>query len=514
MLNRHKTALLALFASTALFACAPTTPPITRVPETPVATTPAVTPPPAAIATTPPVRAEDLVDLSVVTSNRWALADKPTNIEVRVHLKAKPRKSAKRPPINLGLVVDTSGSMEGSAIEDARKASLALLDSLSEGDRLALVVFHSTTEVLVPSTVLTKENMSAIRTKIAAMKASGTTDLAGGLNAGLAQVASVFRADGINRVVLLGDGVPNDPSQIPGLAQRAASQRIAITTLGLGLDYDETLMSNLSLTSGGRYHYLKDSTAVAKVFTDEVLRLKQVVGGSTTVTLSPGPGVVVKDVIGLPTQQYGGKSVVMLGDMSEGDERDVLVRLEVAGRHAGSVVELLDAEAGFANPDQPSARLSERAFASVKSSADAAEIEAGRDKDVEHAVAKMGLADAIVKSVALARAGDLSGARKLLDAAEKLAKAAAKEFDDKDLADKLKSIPEVKKQLPKMVPPPMPMVAMGPTKRALAPGGAPAEAPAPDAPMAPAKPSAPLPAPVPAVVMKSQADAMGTIMGM
>ena len=272
-------------------------------------------------------------------------------------------------------------------------------------------------------------------------------------------------------------------------------------------------MSNLSLTSGGRYHYLKDSTAVAKVFTDEVLRLKQVVGGSTTVTLSPGPGVVVKDVLGLPMQQYGGKSVVMLGDMSEGDERDVLVRLQVTGRHAGSVVELLDADVGMMSPEQPGTRLSQRAFVSVKSTADAAEIEAGREKDVEHAVAKMALADAIVKSVALARAGDLNGARKLLDAAEKLAKVAAKEFEDKDLADKLKSVAEVKKQLPKMVPPPMPMVAAGPSK-VYTPDGMPAARPESDAKVAAAKPSAPLPAPVPAVVMKSQAEAMGTIMGM
>ena len=507
------TALLAFVASTALAACAPTTP-ITRVAET--APQPATSTPPAVaaepVAKVPDVRAEDLVDLRAVTSNRFALADKPAEIQVRVHLKAKGRKGVKRPPINLGLVVDTSGSMEGTAIEDARKASLALLDALSEGDRLALVVFHSTTEVLVPSTVLTKESIADIRAKIGGIKASGTTDLAGGLAGGLNEVRKVFQANGINRVVLLGDGVPNDPIQIPGLAQAAAAQRIAITVLGLGLDYDETLMSQLSLTSGGRYHYLKDSSQVAKVFTDEVLRLKQVVGRGTTVTFSPGPGVVVKEVLGLPAQRIGAKSVVVLGDMSEGDERDVLVRLQVAGRHAGSVVELLDAEVGLDNPDRPGLRLSERAFVSVKATAEAADVDNGRERDVEHAVAQMSLADAIVRAIALARAGDVPGARKMLDAAEKAAKAAAKEFDDKDLAEKAKSIPAVRKSLatlaPPPAPPPPPQRFGGPTKvDATRDAPMPAQAPAS---LAPARPSSPVPAPV----MKSQADAMGTIQGL
>ncbi len=499
-----KTAFLAFLASTALLACAPTTTTITHVADVtppPVKTADAVAVDP--VAKVPEIKAEELIDLEAITSNHFALADKPTEIQVRVHLKAKPRKGTKRPQINLGLVVDTSGSMEGSAIDDARKASLALLDALSEGDRLALVVFHSTTEVLVPSTVLTKETIADIRTKIGGIKANGTTDLAGGLAGGLNEVRKVFQANGINRVVLLGDGVPNDPIQLPGLAQAAAAQRISITALGLGLDYDETLMSQLSLTSGGRYHYLKDSSQVARVFTDEVLRLKQVVGRGTAVTFSPGPGVVVKEVLGLPVQRIGTKAVVVLGDMSEGDERDVLVRLQVAGRHAGSVVELLDAEVGVDNPDRPGLRLAQRAFVSVKATADAAEIAKGRERDVEHSVAKMSLADAIVHAIALARAGDVPGARKMLDAAEKDAKAAAKEFDDADLAEKAKGIPAVRKSLATLAPLPPPPP---PRFSNFGPGGAPMPSPKS---VAPAR----APSPVPAAVMKSQADAMGTIQG-
>jgi Ca-activated chloride channel family protein len=496
-----KTALLALIVATTLAGCAPKMEAIHPVvePTKPQGTTTAV----AAVAAAPEIQAEELVELAAVTSKRFVLAEKPGEIEVRLHLKAKPRKGARRPSINLGLVVDTSGSMEGAAIEDARAASLALLDALAEGDRLALVVFHSGTEVLVPSTQLTKKSIAEIRAKIGGMKANGTTDLAGGLAAGLAEVTKSFQTGGINRVVLLGDGIPNDPSPLASLAQAAGERRIAITALGLGLDYDETMMSRLALTSGGKYHFIQDSSKVAQFFADEVLRLKEVTGRTTIVTLSPGPGVVVKDVIGLPVQRDGIKSSVMLGDMSEGDERDILVRLSVPGRHAGSVVELMDAEVAFENPVAPGRRLAERSFVSTKATADAGEIEKGRERDVEHAVARLSVADAIVRAVAAARGGNVPLGRSILDAAEKEAKAAAKEFEDKELAEKAKSIGPLRRSLASLSPPPPPQPGWAPPPSAGAPRPAVARKDA-DATAEPA------PA---AVVMKSQAEAMSTIQG-
>ncbi|MBK8251950.1 MAG: VWA domain-containing protein [Polyangiaceae bacterium] len=454
--------------------------------------------PPPAVAADPALTGADLISVETTPSNRFVLAEKPGEVVVRVHVKGKARNTDKRPPINLALVVDTSGSMEGKAMDDARAASLALVSSLSEGDRLALVVFHSTTEVLVPATILNKQTMGEIREKISAMKASGTTDLGGGLAAGLNEVRKYLTGDGINRVVLLGDGIPNDKSPLPSLAQSAATQHITITSLGLGLDYDETLMSQIALTSGGKYHFINDSAKVAKVFTDEVLRLKAVSARGAVVQFKPGPGVAIKEVIGLPSQPIGNGAQVILGDLSEGDERDVLIRLTTPPRNAGAVVELLDAEVSLTHPQAPGRRISERAFISVKATADASEIEKSKVADVEHIAAKVIVADAIVRSVALARNGDLTNARLLLDGAEKVGKLAAKVHNDNDLAEKVKSIGPLRKTLAALVPPPAPPPP---------PGG-----------WGGAKPSvAPAAAPVPpadaAVVMATQAAAMRDLQG-
>lgn len=508
-----KTAFLAIVAATALAGCAPKVDTALVAHPEPAVTSPKPAPRPAPVAVAPPapeIQAADLVDLSALTSNRFVASDKAGEIVVRLRLSARPRKGGARPPINLALVVDTSGSMEGAAIDDARAASLALLDSLSEGDRLALVVFHSSTEVLVPSTTLTKKNMAEIREKISAMKASGTTDLAGGLSAGLAEVRKTLDAAGINRVVLLGDGIPNDPTQLQSLSYSAQQQRISVTALGLGLDHDETLMSQLALTSGGKYHFINDSAKVAKVFSDEVLRLKEVTGRAAVVTLKPGPGVVVKEVIGLPVQRTAVGSQVVIGDMSEGDERDLLVRLSVPARHAGAVVELLDTDVSVDHPAKPGTRLSRRSFVSARATADAAEIEKSRERDVEHAVARLSVADAIVRAVAAARSGNVALGKSILDQAEKEAKAAAKAYDDPELAAKAKSIAPLRKSLASLAPPPAPPGWQQNGSGAVPLPNRPVH-PAPG--NLPAMTLAPAAARAPAIVMKSQADAMKTIQG-
>jgi Ca-activated chloride channel homolog len=446
----------------------------------------------------PALQASDIVALESTTSNAFVRADKASTVDVRLRIKTKSIPGTPRPPINVAVVVDTSASMEGAAMEDAKKACTALLDKLSPGDRLALVAFHSGVDVLVPSTVLTSKNMDAIRSKISAMKPFGTTNLAAGLTAGLAEARKNFRDDGINRVVLLGDGVPNDPTSLPALAQSAGQGKISITTLGLGLDYDETVMSTIALNSGGKYHFIKESAKVAEVFQDEVLRLQRVVARSVTLRLATGPGVSIQNVVGLPMSS---PSTVTLGDMIEGEERDVVVRLSLPAKHDGSVVELMDAEVILDHPTAPGQQLVERTFAAVKSTTDTAQIASARNRDVERSAARTDFADRIVRAVAAARSGNLPLAMSLLDTAEKDAKTLSKDLDDPILAEKIDTIGPLRRSLPSLVRREVaaPVVSQAQPGLPYAPGLA-----------VPGKPTMAAPA---AVVMDAQAEAMSALQG-
>src|SRR5688500_12262230 len=120
--------------------------------------------------------ASDYVSFEAAPSNRFTKAGEPGELLVRLRVGARALKNTPKPPVNLALVVDTSGSMEGDMIEDAKKASLALLDALSPGDTLAVVAFHSRAEVLTPATRINAKSAAKIREQISGMRAHGTTD--------------------------------------------------------------------------------------------------------------------------------------------------------------------------------------------------------------------------------------------------------------------------------------------------------------------------------------------------
>jgi Mg-chelatase subunit ChlD len=91
-----------------------------------------------------------LVSLTSALAQELVAADSPSELRVRLRIDAAELARAKRPPINVVLVMDTSGSMEGRAIADARAAARALVDGLAEGDHFAVVTFDSRADVLVP----------------------------------------------------------------------------------------------------------------------------------------------------------------------------------------------------------------------------------------------------------------------------------------------------------------------------------------------------------------------------
>lgn len=321
------------------------------------------------------------------------------SVFARIEVGAAPRPAHGRPPVNLVLLVDTSGSMEGKAIEDARAASLALLDTMSPRDHFAVVAFDSKADVLLPSTRIDDADLKELRTKIGAMKAQGTTDMVAGLRKALDQAEAAMEKEGVNRIVLLGDGVPNDDAQIDSLVRQATAHGISITTMGLGNDYDETLMGRIAQQSGGKFSYVEDSAKVSSFFEEEVTRLHKVVARGAYVELRPGPGVTIKSVIGRHFAHSDAHAVnVPLGDLTFGETNEIVVELATNAPKEGATVEALDAVVHWTEQSGGVAR-EERAFLGAKATKDDAKIGESKSKDVADAVERAKDAAATLKKI-------------------------------------------------------------------------------------------------------------------
>jgi Ca-activated chloride channel family protein len=384
-------------------------------------------------------------------------------VYARIRVSTRQRLSSARGAVNVALALDTSGSMVGAPIEEARRAAVQMIDTMRDGDRLAVVVFHSKTEVLLPSTELTDEVRRHIKRRVLSVVARGTTDMAGGLDAAIQEVRSNLQPKGVNRVVLLGDGIPNNAASIETSARDASERGIAITTVGLGLDYDETLMGEIAQLSGGRFRYIEAADKVAAFFQEELQRIDTVYARRASAVLTPGPGVRIESVVGSERSSPGGAAYVPLGDITHGDTRDIMVRMTVTPRKAGVAIELLDAVITFEDALEDAGSLERHVYFGATTSDDGALVAKATSPDVELSAALAEASATMIKALELARRGSFVRARELLTKGADSALAQARRTPSADLERHASNMATVAGDMPEVDAPTPPAEPSAPS---------------------------------------------------
>ena len=373
----------------------------------------------------PLVQAHDpgLVDMTLAPTAGLVRALATDELGLDVKISAHALADAQRPPLDLALVLDTSGSMEGPSIEAVRAAAQGLVARLRDGDRISIVAFGSHPDVIVANTAVTAASRAAVTGAIEHLTARGTTDLAGGLVTGLRQVEAFEIPHGVARIVLLSDGVPNTAQDLPGLLAQIHQQGISVTTLGLGEDYDTEVMTQIARDTGGSFHYLDKPDDVAAVFDDELVKMTTVVAHDARLLIEPGPGVAIQPMAGLVAAGEG-KFYATVGDLAAGETRDLMIPLRVTARAGGATVEVADATLTFDDVIGGSGAQQREAYVGIKASSDAAAVQASLHVDLELVRVRVAAAGAILEAMSLARSGPGAAARQRL-AAERSALTAA-----------------------------------------------------------------------------------------
>jgi Ca-activated chloride channel family protein len=352
-----------------------------------------------------------------------------------------------RPPLDLALVIDRSGSMAGEKLAAAKRAADGLVARLADGDRVALVQYDDRADLLVPLAALDQAGRARLKAAIAEIHERGGTNLHGGMILGQAQLGAPRSGGRINRVVLLSDGMANqgvtDPAALGALAARAADRGVRLTTVGVGLDYNEDLMELLAENGRGRYHYVKDAASLEPVFAAELASMQATIATATELRLEPAcGGVEILDVFGYTFRREGGAVVVPMADLFGGDSRRLVVRLRVPTGAAGraDVVEVA------LKATHARTRRSETTTLALGAeiTPDAAAVESARDKTVLTHVVQMESAAAVREAAAAYARGDRSAAQALLKKKEAEMRGIASRYAlPKEKVDRsLKEIPD------------------------------------------------------------------------
>jgi Ca-activated chloride channel family protein len=353
------------------------------------------------------------ISLTPLLAARPLGRDTVTDVLIRI-TPAIPTESSPRPPLNLGLVIDRSGSMEGDRLRYAKQAVLYLVENLQPTDRVSVIAFDDRVEVLVLSTLVT--DRQAIQSAVARLACRGSTNLHAGWQEGAKEV-SLFKAPGhLNRVILLSDGQANaGETSLDALASQAhalAGQGISTTTIGIGNGYNEDLLIAMARSGDGNPLELEHPAGLRVLFADELAGLTATVGRQVSLGFEPGHGVQVLDLLNdfetLPTGRY------QLPNLIGGEVRSAVVRLKLTADAA----ERRTLTVRLAWDDIRSQR-----HTSQRARLDLPVVSAGAMADfpphdaVRHEVSILELARARQEAIRLLDAGDVAGSRQVLDMA-------------------------------------------------------------------------------------------------
>lgn len=267
-------------------------------------------------------------------SHPLVLAGRTQDEFLHIAVRAPELPSAPRPPLNLALVIDRSGSMASEdKLEHAKSAAEQLVGRLGPDDRVALVSYDEHVKVELPST--SARDVRPVLAAIRALTTGGSTNLCGGLLEGVAELRRNLVAEHLNVVVLLSDGLANagvtDPREIARHAQRAREEGVRITTMGMGLAYDEELLTSLALEAGGNYYYVDQPESVGRHLDTELDQLGRVAARDVDVRIELGEGVELRELFGHAWHQDGREVIVPLRDLMSGQKRKLVLRLGVRG---------------------------------------------------------------------------------------------------------------------------------------------------------------------------------------
>ena len=236
-----------------------------------------------------------------------------------------------RPPVNIAIVIDKSGSMTGDKIRNAKKAAIMAIERLGPEDIISIVTYDSGVNVVVPATKV--RDKQAIFCAIRRIEAGGSTALYAGVQKGAREMRKFLCGNRVSRLVLLSDGLanvgPQSPCQLGKLGTSLIKDGISVTTIGLGLGYNEDLMTQLAYKSDGSHYFAENASELAGVFDDEFGRALSVVAQEVQIDIRCAKGVRPVRLLGREGKISGRNVSVFINHFYSEHKKYFILEVEV-----------------------------------------------------------------------------------------------------------------------------------------------------------------------------------------
>lgn len=351
-------------------------------------------------------------------------AGKPFTVRLMLALEGQEQPEKERTPLNLALVLDRSGSMSGRKLKNVKEATTLLVNLLAKDDVFSLAIFDDKVKRLVAPVKIGEAR--DLEGAISGIRTGGSTFLSGGYEAGCA-MASENKGEGyVSRVMLLTDGLANvgiqDPKQLAAFADKMQKQGIATTTIGVGNDYDETLLGRIAEHGGGGAYFIESPDDAQGVFSEELGCLQALSATGCEVRF-------VTDIAGicynqLNTYKVGDGGAFLVGDIYGDQKKTLVLELELPQLDVAKEIEIGRFDISFRDVTKAVAETKSMSIAVTLSAIPVSEfVGTVPDHEVTLAACFLTVACAKADSLVLADQGRFTEAADLLDQYVKALKA-------------------------------------------------------------------------------------------
>lgn len=280
-------------------------------------------------------------------TSTWGRAPLPVSQTPQVAyllLEAQPIAPPTRPvPLNFCLVLDHSGSMQGAKLERMKAATRRVLEALTPADIVSLVIFDDNVHVVLPATPAT--DTPVLLAAVDTIQEEGGTAMSLGLQAGQTELQKHLSDDRLSLLLLLTDGQTwGDEDACRDLARSLGQQGVRITALGLGDEWNETLLDDLAEATSGSSDYIAQPAQIDEFFQRTVQTAQGTAATSARLLLrlvrDAVPQAVYRVVPTIANLGYtptdNQQVAVKLGDLAYGVGGSLMVELLMPTRAAGS----------------------------------------------------------------------------------------------------------------------------------------------------------------------------------
>ncbi len=279
-------------------------------------------------------------------------ANGPQKAVVKVTLDAPPLPDRiERPAVHLAIVLDRSGSMAGQKLAKARDAAIEALRRLGPGDMFSVVVYDHNVRTVVPAQ--SARNAEWIEGRIRQIRSGGNTALFAGVSQGAAEVRRNTGRGYVNRIILLSDGIanvgPSTPQDLGRLGAALLKESISVTTVGVGTDYNEDLMTSLSRNSDGNTYFVETSRDLPRIFAAELGDVLSVVAKKVHLFIECLDGVRPLTIIGREGRIRGATVELSLNQLYGSQEKYALVEVEIPRGRSGEEINIAFAKVSYEN---------------------------------------------------------------------------------------------------------------------------------------------------------------------